>query len=406
MSYSPFITAADQGLLDAFSNQRTAGPTFVADGQFTYDLQPFLYAAETNGSGATVTHDATDRCALMTFSATPTGGEAYMQSYDYHRYQSGRAQEIFITFNFIASVTDCLKFAGYSDGVNGIEFQNNGSVNQFFIYSDTGAGDNTVTQANWNLDKLDGTGPSGITLDITKTQILVIDIQALYVGRVRCGFDINGIIIWAHEFLHANVEASPYVQTANLPVRVGMTCTGTVSTTMKFICSSVLSRGGQSDVSGYSFAAEGTATAGSGAQKHILSLRPKTTFNSITNRVQVVLEGFDILVTGANPVKFDIGFGGIYDGVAVPTWASVSSDSAVEKGTGGDLLFTLEPFYTGYCAASNQVKGVSSQELKNRYSMTLNPDGTLNTDRYIIAAVSGIGGTSDCRFTFRWREVR
>ena len=142
------------------------------------------------------------------------------------------------------TVANTLKFAGLSDGNNGIEFQLNGTTKQFVIYSDTTLGDQTVAQSSWNLDPLDGTGASGITLDPTKTLILVIDFQALYVGRVRIGFDINGQIIYCHEFLHSNLVDYPYIQTANLPVRVGMTCTGTVSTTIRFICSAVVSEGG------------------------------------------------------------------------------------------------------------------------------------------------------------------
>ena len=38
-----------------------------------------------------------------------------------------------------------------------------------------------VQQSEWNIDPFDGTGPSGITLDFTCTQILLIDAQNLLV---------------------------------------------------------------------------------------------------------------------------------------------------------------------------------------------------------------------------------
>jgi hypothetical protein len=124
----------------------------------------------------------------MTFSSTPTGGKAYMQSYEYIPYQPSKSQLVFITFNMVEDMPDVLKFAGLSDGNNGFEFQNNGGTYQFTIYSDTTLGDETVAQTDWNLDTLDGTGLSGITLDLTTTQIVVIDFQALYVGRVSSRF--------------------------------------------------------------------------------------------------------------------------------------------------------------------------------------------------------------------------
>lgn len=111
---------------DAFGRIRTSSPTSLFDAQLTYDLQPLLFEQVTAQTGATVAHDSTNRMALMTFASTPTGGKAYMQSYEYFRYRAGHSQMVFVTFNFIEGVTDVMKFAGYSDGSNGIEFQLNG----------------------------------------------------------------------------------------------------------------------------------------------------------------------------------------------------------------------------------------------------------------------------------------
>ena len=225
------IIFGDSASIDAFSRLRISNPLTLFSSQFTYNLNPLLLEQITNGTGASITHDTTNRCALMTFANTPTGGKSYMQSYEYLPYQPSKSQCALISFNFKEGVSNVLKFAGLSDGTNGIEFQLNGTTKQFVVYSASSSGNETVTQSSWNVDKLDGTGVSGITLDITKTQILVLDFQALYVGRIRIGFDINGMIVYAHEFNHANLIAYPYIQTANLPVRCGMTSTATVSTT-------------------------------------------------------------------------------------------------------------------------------------------------------------------------------
>jgi len=127
------VTIKDSANLDAFSRLRVSNPLILHHSQFTYDLAPLIMEQITLGTGATVTYDSTNRNALMTFSSTPTGGKAYMQSYEYLPYQPGRSQLIFVTFNMVAAVANTLKFAGYSDGVNGIEFQNNGTDNQFVV---------------------------------------------------------------------------------------------------------------------------------------------------------------------------------------------------------------------------------------------------------------------------------
>jgi hypothetical protein len=74
----------------------------------------------------------------------------------------------------------------------------------------------TVNQSSWNGDKLDGTGPSGLTLDPTKAQILWMDFEWLGVGSVRCGFIINGVFYVCHTFNNANLITSVYMTTATL----------------------------------------------------------------------------------------------------------------------------------------------------------------------------------------------
>lgn len=400
------VQAGDTASIDAFSRWRVSSPVTLFDAQFTYDLSPLLYEAKTNGSGATVTHDATNRMALCTFSSTPTGGQSYLQTYDYFRYQPGKSQLVFVTFNMILGVANVLKFAGYSDGSNGIEFQLNGTQPRLALYSDSGKGDEFVNQADWNLDAMDGNGVSGVTLDFTKTQIFVIDFQALYVGRVRVGFDVDGVLYYVHQFTHANKIAVPYIQTANLPIRCGMTCTGTVTTTMNFICCSVLSEGGQDDTTGYLFSQEGNVTAGSGTDTHILSIQPKALFNSIANRTKFVLESIDFVVTGANPITWKLVIGQAITG----TTAFIDENttySAFEY----NILGTLNGspaivIAQGYLAATNQAKQASNTRVPFKYPITLDAAGVARVNGRLSVIVQGVGGTSATRCTLNWKEIR
>lgn len=402
------FTIKDGANLDAFSRLRVSNPLILHNSQFTYDLTPILFEQITNGTGATVTHDTTNRCALMTFSSTPTGGKAYMQSYEYLPYQPGRSQLIFITFNMIAAVANVLKFAGYSDGVNGVEFQLNGTTKQFTLYSATSEGNKTVAQASWNLDRLDGTGPSGITLDITKTHILVIDIQALYVGRVRVGFDIEGTIVYAHEFLHANFASNPYIQSANLPVRCGMTCTGTVSTTMKFVCSAVMSEGGTEDINafGYTFQTNTSVTASTlGVQA--LTLRPKTTFNGISNRMRVSYIDVEVFNTGTTNqhVRWDLCVGQAITG---GTWADVNSTySGVEVNTGATLSGSPAIIIdSGWASVGANTKGVVNTAVLSKYPITLNQAGANRTMGTLTLIITSLSGSPVVHTTIKFKEIR
>lgn len=402
------VSIKDGSNLDAFSRLRVSNPLILFNSQFTYDLAPLTMEAITNGTGAAVTHDTTNRCALMTFSSTPSGGKSFMQSYEYLPYQPGKSQLIFLTFNMIEPVANVLKFAGYSDGTNGIEFQLNGSIKQFTIYSGSSAGNETVVQSSWNLDRLDGTGPSGYRLDITKTQILIIDIQALYAGRVRVGFDIGGEIIYAHEFLHSNIKSYPYIQSANLPVRCGMTCTATSSTTMNFICSSVISEGGTEDINlfGYTFKQDsGVISVGTGGT-HIISLRPRSSFNSITNRTRVVYIDVEIFNTGNQPVHWELCVGQAITGTTTFNNVNTSYSSTEYNILGtlsGSPLIIIDG---GYIPATGSNKTMVNTAIISKYPITLNAAGTQRSLGTLTLKATSLSGSQNCYASIKFREIR
>ena len=402
------IGFSDTPNFDAFSRLRISNPLTLFNAQLTYDLVPLLYEQITNGSGASIAHDVTNRHADITFSSTPTGGKAYMQSFEYLPYQPGKSQLIFITFNFVEEVSDVLKFAGYSDGINGIEYQLDGLQKQFVLYSSTSNGNITKLQSEWNLDKLDGTGPSGVTLATDKVQILIIDLQALYAGRVRIGFDIDGVIVYAHEFVHANIVSAPYLAYASLPVRCGMTCTATVTTSMYFLCSAVISEGGTDDVNqfGYTFQQMSGSVNVLTSDTHILTLRPKLLFNGLTNRSRVSFIDVEVYNGGNQPVEWHLVVGQALTGAT--TFNDVSASySSTEYNTAG----TLSGAYAvkidgGWVPASGSVKSVTNTAINSRYPITLNQAGAHRTLGTITLIMKSLSGTQACRGAIKFREIR
>lgn len=392
---------------DAFERLRVSAPTTVFESQLTYNLQPLILEQITSGTGAAIAHDTTNRCATLTFASTPNTGKAYMQSYEYFQYQPGRSQLVKLTFNFNESVAGATKFAGLSDGVNGFEFQQiGGGVARFVIYSGTTNGNQIVNQADWNGDRLDGTGISGLTLDLTKGQLLVIDFQALYAGAVRMGFDIGGRIHICHTFFHSNLVATPYIQQACLPVRVGMTATATVSTTMRMICMAVITEGGSSELLGVANSITTSITAGSGADTHAISIRPKTTFNSIANRTNFALFSVSALVTGTFPVLLKICIGQAISGTT--TYNDVNATySAFEYNTAGTLsgspALVMEQLLIP--ASGSQAGGITNRQFF-RNPISLNAAGAVRANGTLTLIAQGIGGSSACRFAVNWKEIR
>jgi hypothetical protein len=398
---------ADNGLVDSFGRLRISEPVTRFDSQFTYNLHPLLYEQITNGAGASINHDVTERMAQMSFLNTPNGGQAYMQSYKHCYYHPGNSHQVLLTFNFRNHIPNVTKIVGYGDLTNnGIHFISNGTGFAWRILSNTSNGDETVLQANWNIDKLDGTGASGINLEVGNTQIAVIDLQALYVGRVRVGFDIGGRTVYCHEFLHANKVSFPFIQSASLPVICGMTCSDTVTTNMFFFCATVRSEGADLEEEGFGFSVEGTVTAGNGARTHILAIRPKTTFNGIVNRINFVLESIEVTVTGANPILWELVIGQAISGTT-----AFNDVNATYSGFEYNTLGTISGnpaivISSGYVASSNQSKNSISKSFVSRYPITLDAAGAVRLMGTIGVIVTGIGGTSATRVVMNWREIR
>lgn len=395
------VEFGDSSSLDAFSRLRVSTPQAVFDGQFTYGLQPLIFGQVVSGTGASIAHDGVNRCARMNFNNTASGS-AYLQSFEYIRYQPGKSQQIFITFNFAGPAAGVTKFAGYSDGVNGIELQLTEHGARLVVYSGTDNGTEIALQEDWNINPLPG-------LDLYTTQILVIDLQAFYVGRVRVAFDIDGKIVDVHEFAHANRARTPYLQTASLPVRCGMISEAAGTTEMRFICCAVSSEGGQEEGNSYGFAAaSGEVTAASGADTHILTVRPRTTFNGFTNRVKFVLDSVDLLVTGNNPVQWTLAIGQAIGGTGVSSFAAVNeTHSAFEVNSTGTISGSpVIAASIGYVAATVQSKSSVTREFSKRYPITLDIPGNHRQLGQVSVIARGLGAGSTMRASLNWKEVR
>ena len=406
------VTFSDGASLDAFGRLKTASPQTLFDAQFTYDLQPLVYEQFlTNAATSTISHDTTNRRARIEFDGAGgnIGESVFMQSYEFFRYQPGKSQEVNITFNLGAAVSGIRKFAQYGDSTNALGFYQEGDGTlSFRILSGTSLGNQTANQSAWNLDKLDGTGVSKKTLNAATDNILYIDFQALYVGRVRFGFVIDGILYFAHEFDNANAFTSPYIQTANLPIRVGMTATSNAVTgAMFFNCCMVASNGGIDEAVGYEFTTpDVSVTAGSGTRTHLASVRPRTTFNSIENRSKLASLEIDLLVTGNSPVYWELCIGQAFS--VAPTYANINTNnSAFEYGTVGTLSGSpLIVIDSGYVPATANTKGAISMKVTERYPITLNVSGAVRTNGTITLLVTGLGGSSACRAVLKHKEIR
>jgi hypothetical protein len=235
---------------DAFGRLRVSEPFTLFDSQNRYAVDD-QFSSSTTGAGSSVTFTTNESSVNMNVG-TVSGGKTVRQTFRRMPYQPGKSMLILTTFCMNVAKANLRQRVGYFDENNGIYLEQNGTSEPSFVVRTNTSGSpvntNSASQSNWNGDKLDGTGPSGYDLNLETVQIFWSDIEWLGVGNVRCGFVINGEFIICHTFQCANQtgKTKVYMETAILPVRYEIENTDTTAdaSTLKQICSTVISEGG------------------------------------------------------------------------------------------------------------------------------------------------------------------
>jgi len=414
------IEFADSVALDSFGRLRVSQSFTLFDSQQEYGLDtlrlwdisangtpgtPATNGSATSGINSVGPRDAATRMTPITVSAT-SGHYAVLQSRQYSRYVPGKGHLVFITGIFAAT-------AGASAAIVRRTSTSGSQV------------DTTIARASWNIDKFDGSGPSGVALDLTKTQILFIQAQWLGVGRVIVGFDVDGVLYPAHQFLNANSLIVPYSQSFNLPVRVEAR-TGASSTTysagyfdaangimlqttsaaggtVQFVCCSVQTEGGEIPRGFPCSAPAGITPTAVTTRRPILSIRPKASYNGITNRAHIN----DIkyaLRTVTNDSLVEVVIGGTLTGAS---WVSVGTESVAEYDTSATSITGGTAVTKGFALAG---QGVSAQPAAGgadiRAPLILSQiDSLAATQTNISIVCTSFSGTSSVTPAMNWHEL-
>jgi len=408
------ITLGDTPSADAFNRLRVSQPITVFENKNIHSRHPTQWEEETNGVGASIDWVKLESSVDLTIG-TVSGEYAIRQAERYSSYFPARSQVANITGVFGAGKANVRQRIGLFDARDGLFFQLDGTTLSVVVRSFvTGSADDTVVeQAVWNIDKLDGTGKSGIVLDPTKTQIFNIDYQWLGVGRVRFGFNLNGRLILCHEIDNSNTIDVPYMSTPTLPVRYEIENTGTAasSTTLKEICSNVSMEGGER-IRGLEFSKGNGATTRSITTKTpVFAIRLKDTVlaapDDKPNRTLVKLLGVSLWAESKN-TYFEV-FHEHEPSSITATWTSADDSSAVEFST--DITAITSPhsheIIPAYVASGTGGQGQTNQlstELLTNHSFIYQNFDSTNSHVFVVFATSLPGTAADVAANLQWIE--
>jgi hypothetical protein len=338
--------------IDAFGRLRVSEPFTLFDSSHRF-ADNGLWSTGI-AAGGTATFNAAQGLVDLTVT-TASGSEVIRETTKVFSYQPGKSLLVLSTFVMSPAKTNLRQRVGYYGANNGYYLELNDTTSVSFVERSFVTGlvvDTPVAQASWNVDPMDGSGPSGITLDLTKAQILFMDLEWLGVGTVRIGFVINGNYYVCHKFHHANIIASTYITTASLPLRYEITNTAATasSSILKQICSTVLSEGGYELRGSQQAVGTPITTAknlgSAGTYVPIVSIRLKST------RLDGIAVATALSVIGNTSANYNwqVVAGGTTSGGAA--WTSAGANSCVEYKLDGTSFTGGRVIASGYFTAT------------------------------------------------------
>jgi hypothetical protein len=405
------IAQANTSDIDAFGRRRTSEPTTLFDTSFEYDLQPLFWGTSLSG-GADISHDSDKHAAIMTVSGS-TAGTAILQTLAYHPYQKGKSQRSVLTFVMGARANGITRRIGYFDADDGVFLEQTNEGLFLVLRSSTGESLIRIAQADWSQNSFSGGGDKDntefnvIDLDETKRQIWDTDIEWLGVGRVRYGFNIDGMTIYAHHVNNANVGiAAPYMRSGTLPLRYEIVNDGTgAASELVAMCSVVFSEGGFERERGIPFTANrGIASASVGVRRPVITIRPKATFNGLTNRGEITPISVDIF-TATESVLVEL----VHNGIIFATGGFVSADpnSITEYDISATVIsggHVVQSFPVSTAGTGANERGGGGSPILSRLPLTLDIDG--NNPLPLSVVCTPLSGTASVLPTINWDEVR
>jgi hypothetical protein len=401
-------------LTDAFGRLRISQPLTLFDSSHRF-ADNGLWSTS-NTAGGTYAFVANQSTIDLTVNST-ADVEVIRETNKVFSYQPGKSLLTLNTFAMSAPKANLRQRVGYFGAQNGVYLENDGTTNYLVLRSFTSGAllETKVAQSDWNIDSFDGSGysaqgsePAHTTgLDVSKTNILWFDIEWLGVGDVRCGFVVDGKLATAHIFHNDNRNSIPYMTTASLPIRYEIKNTGTTSgsSTLKQICSSVISEGGY-ELFG---AQQGIQTPVStpvdlpnaNTYYSLISLRLKSSPDRLDGIV--ILTALSLLGLTNNAIyNWQVRATGVTSG---GSWVSAGNNSAIEYNIGGGTITGGRVLASGFTTSTTQ-SSVPVDILKEAlFKFQLERNGLTGTPFELTLCAATDTAGADMHAAMDWEEI-
>jgi hypothetical protein len=285
-------------IADHWGNQTDWRPQFSNSNRLkvapyqTVFFNTFQYGKETDvwdervvGVG-TATHNVNASNVILQVGST-AGSRVIRQTKQVMRYIPGRSATLAFAIRLEQPQVGIRRRFGLFDEYNGTFFEDDGGTYSYVIRSTTTGitTETRVTRENWNGEKFDGNGWTGVTADPTKQQMISINYEWYGAGLVQFNWLMKNETIHSHTFDNSNTNNTVWCGTPFLPIRVEIeNVTGVAGTHYLYQGSNSLIQEGEPEKLGTLLSINnpitGTTMASANTFYPIISLRLKS--NNLT----------------------------------------------------------------------------------------------------------------------------
>jgi hypothetical protein len=269
----------------AFGDLRTASLVPQVEIHFKYNINKYILKTDIVGSGTIVSEDSMGK-----LSVTASSSSVEVKSCKVAKYYTGQGLLVRFGAFFSNPVTGSKQLAGFGTTSDGVYIGTIDTDVSVIVIKD-GVYD-TIPQSSFNVDKLDGTGPSGMTIDITKGNVFQIQFQWHGFGNLKFFVQEQntGKYTLFHTYLRTNLHTSVTVSNPIFSIRGFIENTSNATTLNMYLSGMAIFNEGEIRKSGpVHYIDNLVGGIGKDNYVHLLSIRNKTVYNSATNHIQLFI---------------------------------------------------------------------------------------------------------------------
>jgi hypothetical protein len=345
-----------------------------------------------------------NQSALSLSVGTASGDIATLETFKVMPFQTGKSLQVMNTFTMAPEKANLRQRVGYFSRQNGVYLELDGTTT-YIVWRSYVSGSvvNTrIAQNDWNIDQLNGDGPSDYALDLTHSQLFWIELSSMGSGEIRVGFNIDGYFIPVHQINNSNNRDTPLFTTASLPIRYEIENTGATSSAsyMTQMNAAVISNGGfYKQKEQFTVVTSGEVTVGE-------SYTPLIALRLAAGRTDAVITSSALNIYPVSADDFEWALMRNPTTLIGGTWTTFSPRNNVQYNKTATSMSGGVPLFEGFFGSQNQNPVPMAEQSIDNFAYQM---GRTNSDSPVsdvfVLCCRVVQGTGTVKASLSWHDL-